>query len=719
MTPTLETPSTGPIPRRSLRKRGVQVNYQLDEEAPNGGQIKKRRCEKSQQITPPVTPLGQQPLPDQSLSKTTLHSWISSSGSHIEGHPDSIRQFRESFPNGCEKIDVSAEGLLCGLRALRTSILAQHGEPAPSVEELHDLAQSDQMLAAELDLLQDVPRPLNKAYYADQLAKLLRIWCQKSNPDFVLGWLLSNGQVTVYDDDDTVATTGIVWIFSTSTTGKELYGCLDHYQGLRRRSGSPLPISDDDYDPAEDDVDSDDEDCFNSLIDPENDLELDSDPDDGVSTESGRDDPELGKASSDRRRVSRLKAPYCDENGLIRVGRQPFLRHSEEIRSIPRHLMRKLLSTKVAMNISRTDKKMHPATATDEETTQHKTQLFQYLDTTFSTHDLSDGYVKRYCDYTGLELLWTPGPFSASLEAICPFAISNGEIAYHTNSNSGLVLSCLNFAKRRHPLLVLPLAAVWLNAHDLKDFEEEKAVKSWALNSACNMSLLGQLIGCWDNHLVQKSRWSGQSTNELREILDTIRTGSMNDSIRERLESLGDYSPFRLTRHVTPIHSKIECGDLPQNGYKTAVKIAARYSVTAEEFDRYCCINSAGADGCRMFYPFHVLSRPQAEADGWDWISLCLLAREKLEILRRGCNRRAEDAGYGEKDMDHIRLVYWLVHWVCRKIHVLKQDSELVERDQIAWHLFEDRFAFPIVPWTRHVWTVSFCKQQDVSELLK
>ncbi|RKU44549.1 hypothetical protein DL546_001471 [Coniochaeta pulveracea] len=109
-------------------------------------------------------------------------------------------------------------------------------------------------------------RPLDKVYFANQLAKVLRIWCQRGKLDLVPGWLLSDGQLTVYSDDNTVATTGFVWIFSTSTTGGELNECLDHYQDLRRRSDNPTSISDDDYNPEDDDVDSEDEDIFNHSL---------------------------------------------------------------------------------------------------------------------------------------------------------------------------------------------------------------------------------------------------------------------------------------------------------------------------------------------------------------------------------------------------------------------------------------------------------------------
>lgn len=72
--------------------------------------------------------------------------------------PDNVRQLKESFLNGEEKVDVFPEGLLCGLRAMRTSILAQFGKPAPTVKEPHTIAQSDDMLAEEFNLLQDALR---------------------------------------------------------------------------------------------------------------------------------------------------------------------------------------------------------------------------------------------------------------------------------------------------------------------------------------------------------------------------------------------------------------------------------------------------------------------------------------------------------------------------------------------------------------------------------
>lgn len=92
------------------------------------------------------------------------------------------------------------------------------------------------------------------------------------------------------------------------------------------------------------------------------------------------------------------------------------------------------------------------------------------------------------------------------------------------------------------------------------------------------------------------------------------------------------------------------------------LQIASMYGLNPEEFCYYCTIPRPNGDSESewVFYPYHVLSRPQGEALLWDWPILFAVARTMLETMRRHCNKHAEAAGYGEK-MSPLLPTYLLV----------------------------------------------------------
>lgn len=94
--------------------------------------------------------------------------------------------------------------------------------------------------------------------------------------------------------------------------------------------------------------------------------------------------------------------------------------------------------------------------------------------------DHANNYVKRLCDYIGIDLGWTSSPKSPSLEAAYPFSSRDGPLQYHASPNGQLVMTALNMVKRRHPIVALPLLAVIINA----DTRTEKPVITW-LSTLC------------------------------------------------------------------------------------------------------------------------------------------------------------------------------------------------------------------------------------------
>ena len=118
-------------------------------------------------------------------------------------------------------------------------------------------------------------------------------------------------------------------------------------------------------------------------------------------------------------------------------------------------------------------------------------ELCQELIPSFAEY--KDDRVKRLCDYTGVEMSWTPGPRSISLEAIYPY-VSNGHgLAYRAHPNVCLAMTSLNLARRRsYPSIVLPLVAVWLNTHSEPDFELRKTRWAWTFNALSNAAIMHQ-----------------------------------------------------------------------------------------------------------------------------------------------------------------------------------------------------------------------------------
>ncbi len=91
----------------------------------------------------------------------------------------------------------------------------------------------------------------------------------------------------------------------------------------------------------------------------------------------------------------------------------------------------------------------------------------------------SDETVRLVCDYTGLDMSWSPGPRLHSIEGIFPITVVAGKLRYHTPSNVCGVLVALNVLKRRHPVLILPRLSHWLNIHEDPDIQTRNSSWSW------------------------------------------------------------------------------------------------------------------------------------------------------------------------------------------------------------------------------------------------
>ncbi|KAF4950607.1 hypothetical protein FGADI_8087 [Fusarium gaditjirri] len=121
--------------------------------------------------------------------------------------------------------------------------------------------------------------------------------------------------------------------------------------------------------------------------------------------------------------------------------------------------------------------------------------------------------------------------------------------------------------------------------------------------------------------------------------------------------------------------------------YDNLLRIAQSYDLSVSEFEYYCTVPSPYFPQKRVFYPFYILSKPQAEQSNWDWPVMLKLAQEMLFNMHKYCNKHAEQAGRGEKYMNDIRHVYWMAMDLCRQIKGIKVSDPTATREEISFSM--------------------------------
>ncbi|KAK0644115.1 hypothetical protein B0T16DRAFT_513478 [Cercophora newfieldiana] len=143
--------------------------------------------------------------------------------------------FRAAFPRGWQLIAVSGRALLCGLRALRQSVIAQYPAiPAPTLSDLHDTYRSADVQGVNVELGHEGQHNDND-FYVDQLGAVIYHWAGRRGWNLRVGYILADGRCfligTPRDEESDVRT---VWITTTSgsgVTGNNAY-LTDHYSGI-------------------------------------------------------------------------------------------------------------------------------------------------------------------------------------------------------------------------------------------------------------------------------------------------------------------------------------------------------------------------------------------------------------------------------------------------------------------------------------------------------
>ena len=136
----------------------------------------------------------------------------------------------DSFPHGHELIPTPSTDLMRGLYAITLSLPAQHFDlpSIATVEELHELLQSDEVVAAMLDF--DMVN--TNEYTADQLALVLGIWGEAHNLNLRLGVSADGTDDYIVPSPPRNGVERVVWIHNDNAERLGL-ARTSHYSGIR------------------------------------------------------------------------------------------------------------------------------------------------------------------------------------------------------------------------------------------------------------------------------------------------------------------------------------------------------------------------------------------------------------------------------------------------------------------------------------------------------
>jgi hypothetical protein len=405
-----------------------------------------------------------------------------------------------------------------------------------------------------------------------------------------------------------------------------------------------------------------------------------------------------------------FEEPVVDDNGMTRIGAQP---QDEKpfVLTGPVEYLKRELSATVSRRFLSTDAKLPGADL--KELIVRKAKLVSHLESLLVPH--GEGRAKIVCDYTGMEMSWGAGSQGRSLEAHYHFTVNNGRLHYHALPNVGLVFSTLNWLKGDSSILIIPLIALLLRTQQQRNFQVKKGIMSWAYIALQNVNVLETIHHCRGTHEARLGKLGKLDKAEWKAILEDLRTGRLRPEVEKALRSwtraqllCGAHRERGWLRADISVPSHISWKAV----YGWLQSVAGRYGLTPDEFQFYCTVPSPSRPGRRVFYPYSVLSRPEAEELSWDWCTLYQTAKDMLWRMRNFCNKPAEKRGLGEKKMDELLFIVWWCHHLCRKIQAAKQEQPEATPEEIRLDIV-DRWGLPIVPWTGNPLCASLCKLQD------
>ncbi|KAF5003133.1 hypothetical protein FDECE_10278 [Fusarium decemcellulare] len=232
-------------------------------------------------------------------------------------------------------------------------------------------------------------------------------------------------------------------------------------------------------------------------------------------------------------------------------------------------------------------------------------------------------------------------------------------------------------AKSSRPILVLSLLAEWHRALSSPDFTQRKARCLWVYHAMTNVGIAWTLFGGTLPHQNQNVMWRRFDIQKRKQVPQLLRTGTVTQSLVGAFNGVTAWEAmqFDLDRNgiLDPFDEIVDEEQLAWNAvYGLLVRIAATYSPDGQS---------------PVFYPFHILSCPRAQAFSWDWGILARLATRLLQTLTTSCNRNAE-ADFAEPGRTPTVVIYWICHFICDKIRSLKDAMPGADREVIAFPEF-------------------------------
>lgn len=384
-----------------------------------------------------------------------------------------------------------------------------------------------------------------------------------------------------------------------------------------------------------------------------------------------------------------------DADGLLRVGPQPRARYPWIAGMAPQVNRRR--EVRILENFDKTDRWIPGAN--HALVGRNKAGILsEYRSSMATIGNPEDQIAFRRCDYTGLPVSGLSGPLSLSMEAVYLAFVSDGSVQYHAPPNIAFIMLALNLVKRQFPPLCLPLMGQWMRTLDAQGVDGYQQLE-WVYNATINIGILTKVFSTFTTHAVRAEMWGGWPATKQRAVLECLRTGVLCPETRPEVEA---FAGLEMPRGFSA-EGGLEYGLL--------LRIANKYGMTEDEFRFYSTI-PAPEGGSPVFYPFHVLSRPQAVVRGWDWRHTLGFAKGRLDRMRACCNADAENAALGEPRMDAIKVVYWMAHHWCDKIKSVQATLPDASREDIRFRLL-DRWGLPVVPWINNLFCASLCKKQD------
>lgn len=236
---------------------------------------------------------------------------------------------------------------------------------------------------------------------------------------------------------------------------------------------------------------------------------------------------------------------FTDENGLLRIGPQPFP-PSVHVKWAPRKVALSRIRLTGNRLFSATDRKIKTSVPVDHDSEQAacEEKLIEAL-----TEYGSDGNkLTGTCDYTGADFSWASGYRSMSMEAIYSFAVKGERIAYHVSQNVCAVSTTLNWLKCKNIPIHLPLIAALIRLQDEDmPLEKRKGRLAWIFNALTNEANFETMYQFRLPHQSQVDALAKWTPEKKRDILEAARTGTKTRRITRDLASANIRKLFYIT----------------------------------------------------------------------------------------------------------------------------------------------------------------------------